>query len=169
MIGGGIGSGGSSLSLSSDVSRSSMALGCDCILSKNAVGEAGAGAECKAGEGTSVGICKDSKDGRPRRSARADVGDRSDVGLSERGRLDSSSDSGSAAEYNGADPWVEVVCTDILEGVVDGRYIGLTAGARGGGGSTVPKVEDSRGGGETVDDRARVAEEVDEVAGREPI
>lgn len=32
-------------SLSSDVSRSSMALGCDCILSKNAVGDAGAGAE----------------------------------------------------------------------------------------------------------------------------
>ena len=35
----------SSSSLSSDVSRSSIALGCDWILSKNAVGEAGAGAE----------------------------------------------------------------------------------------------------------------------------
>lgn len=84
MTGGGIGTGtSSSLSLSSDVSRSSMAFGWDCILSKNAVGEAGAGAECNAGEITSLGICKDSRDGRPRRSARAEVGDRSDVGLSQ--------------------------------------------------------------------------------------
>ena len=81
--GGLTGAAGSSSSLSSDVSRSSMAFGWDCILSKNAVGEAGAGAECNAGEITSLGICKDSRDGRPRRSARAEVGDRSDVGLSQ--------------------------------------------------------------------------------------
>ena len=49
------------------------------------------------------------------------------------------------------------------EEAVEGRNIGLVAGIRGGGGSGVPNVEDTRGGGERVDWRVAARGRVVEV------